>query len=121
MDVTLISKRPLGVTALACFFLFGVVASGVAVAALLTPCVPLEPVWRLNPRGHEGFVGMGAWAPMLLGVVTLSCAAAAYGFFTGRRWGYWLGVTLLLINVTGDIINTALGTERRAVFGVPVA
>jgi len=66
---------------------FGVVASGVAVAALLTPGGALEPVWQLNPRGHEGFMLMGVWAPILFSVVTLSCAAAAYGFFTGRRWG----------------------------------
>jgi hypothetical protein len=114
------SARPLGVTALACFFVFGVLASAVAAAALFTPGGALEPVWRLNPRGHEGFVRIGVWAPILLFAVTLSCAAAAYGFFTGRRWGYWLGVALLLINGTGDIINTALGTDRRAVIGVPI-
>ena len=112
--------RPLGVTALACLFAFGTLASGLSLVSLLTPGGPLEPMWRLNPRAHEAFSRMGIWALLLLGPVCLACAASAYGFFTGRRWGYRLGVTLLLVNLTGDLINTALGIEPRAVVGVPI-
>jgi hypothetical protein len=57
---------------------------------------------------------MGSWAPIVLGVVSLACAAAAYGFFAGRRWGYRLGVTIQLLNLTGDFVNVALGIEPRA-------
>jgi hypothetical protein len=77
-------------------------------------------MWRLNPRAHEAFSRMGIWAPLLLGPVCLACAASAYGFFTGKRWGYRLGVTGLLVNLTGDLINAALGIEPRAVVGVPI-
>ncbi len=63
---------------------------------------------------------MGAWALPLLGTVCVACAVSCYGFFKGRRWGYWLGVTGLLINLTGDIVNVALGIEPRAVVGIPV-
>ena len=63
---------------------------------------------------------MGAWALLLLGVVCVACTVAAYGFFTGRRWGYGLGIVGLLVNLTGDIVNTVLGTEPRAVAGIPV-
>ncbi len=77
-------------------------------------------MWRLNPRAHEAFSHMGIWAPLLLGIVCLACAASAYGFFRGRRWGFRLGVTLLLVNLTGDLINAALGIEPRAVIGLPV-
>ena len=63
---------------------------------------------------------MGAWAPLLLGVVCLACAASAYGFFAGKRWGYQLGVGGLLLNLVGDVINAALGIEPRAWVGVPV-
>ncbi len=62
---------------------------------------------------------MGAWAPLLLGNVCLACVASAYGFFTRKRWGFRLGVTLLLFNLTGDLVNAVLGIEPRAV-GVPV-
>ena len=63
---------------------------------------------------------MGLWAPLLLGTVCLACAASSYGFFKGRRWGYRLGITLLLVNLTGDLINAAMGIEPRAVIGLPI-
>jgi hypothetical protein len=77
-------------------------------------------MWRLNPRAHEAFSRMGVWAPLLLGTVCLACAASAYGFFTGKRWGLRLGVALLLLNLTGDLVNAALSIEPRAVVGVPI-
>jgi hypothetical protein len=112
--------RPPGITALAGLFAFGTLASGLSVVSLLSPGGLLEPMWWLNPRAHEVFSRMGVWAPLLLGTVCLACAASAYGFFTGKRWGFRLGVTLLLVNLTGDLINAALGIEPRAVVGVPI-
>jgi hypothetical protein len=112
--------RPPGVTALGYFFVFGTLASGLSVISLLTPGGPLEPMWRLNPHGREVFSHLGAWAPLLLSVVCLACASSAYGFFAGKRWGYRLGIALLLINLTGDLVNAALGIEPRALIGVPI-
>ena len=102
------------------FFAFGTLASGLAVVSLLTPGGPLEPIWRLNPRARETFADAGIWPPLLLGTACLACAASAYGFFRGRRWGYRLGVALLLINLGGDVINAATGVEPRAIIGVPI-
>jgi len=113
-------RRPPGVTALAGLFAFGTLASGLSALSLLTPGGPLEPIWRLNPRAREAFSHIGPWAPLLLAAVCLGCAAAAYGFFAGRRWGLRLGVALLLTNLAGDLVNTALGVEPRAVAGVLV-
>jgi hypothetical protein len=109
------------VTALGAFFAFGALASGISAISLLTPGGVLEPMWRLNPRAREAFSSMGAWAILLLGAVGLACAAAAYGFFAGRRWGYRLGVSLLVVNLAGDLVNAALGSDLRAVAGIPVA
>ena len=77
-------------------------------------------MWRINPRGHVGFIRMGGWALVLLVPVCLACAAAAFGLLRGRRWGYQLGIALLLINLTGDVVDAGLGIEPRAVVGVPV-
>jgi hypothetical protein len=112
-------RRPPGVTALACLFAFGTLASGLSAVSLLTPDGPLEPMWRLNPRAREAFGQMGPWA-LLLAAVCLACAASAYGFLAGRRWGYRLGVALLLTNLAGDLVNAALGIELRAVVGIPI-
>jgi hypothetical protein len=77
-------------------------------------------MWSLNPRAHEQFSKMGYWAAVLLGSVCLACGASAYGFYKGKRWGYRLGLVLLLVNVTGDLINAMLGIEPRALLGVPI-
>ena len=112
--------RPIGITALGCFFVFGTLASGLATLLLIFPGGPLEPAWRINPRGHEGFVRMGPWVFVLLVPVCLACAATAFGLFRGARWGYRLGIVLLVINLLGDIVNFGLGIEPRAIVGVPV-
>jgi len=77
-------------------------------------------MWTLNPRGHDFFSKMGIWAPLLLAFVSLACASAAYGLFTGRRWGLFLSAALLALNLIGDLINAGLGIERRALIGVPI-
>lgn len=63
---------------------------------------------------------MGAWAIVLMLVVSLACATAAIGLWRGARWGYWLAVALLAINMLGDIINVVTGTEPRAAVGIPI-
>jgi uncharacterized membrane protein (DUF2068 family) len=64
---------------------------------------------------------MGVWAVVLMGAVCAACALAAMGLWRGARWGYWLAVFLLAINLLGDILNVFLGTEPRAVIGIPIA
>jgi len=81
---------------------------------------PLEPMWELNPRAHDAFVTIGITAPLLLGVVSVACGAAAYGLAYGRRWGYKLGVALLLVNLFGDAIHVIAGLEVRAAVGIPI-
>lgn len=112
--------RPAGVTALACLFALGTLTSGLSAISLLTPGGALEPMWRLNPHARESFARMGAWAPLLLGVVSLACVACAWGFLSGKRWGYRLGVGGLVVHLAGDVINAALGIEPRALVGVPI-
>ena len=119
--MTKAEARPIGITALSLFFLFGAGASFVSSISLLFPGSFLEPVWRLNPRARAGLGGMGVSAVILMGAVCLACTLAAVGLWRGARWGYWLAVSLLAINLLGDILNVFLGTEPRAVIGIPIA
>jgi|HubBroStandDraft_6_1064221.scaffolds.fasta_scaffold123230_1 hypothetical protein len=115
-----VATRPFGVAAMSAFFGFGTLAAGVAAISLLTPGGLLDPIWRLNPRGHAGLEALGHWAAVILGGACVACACAAYGFANGRLWGYRLGIGLLLVNLAGDLTNVFLGIERRAIVGVPV-
>jgi len=112
--------RPWGITALSVFFVAGAIISFVSGVSLALPGSVLEPMWRLNPRAREAFAGMGAGAILLLGAVCLACALAAVGLWRSARWGHRLAVGILVVNLLGDVANTVLGTERRAVFGIPV-
>jgi len=57
----------------------------------------------------------------LLFAASISCAAAAIGLWRRARWGHVTAITLIAINLLSDIANAVLGTERRAIIGVPIA
>ena len=112
--------RPRGVTFLTIFFGLGTVASLASCVSLLTPGGPLEPMWRLNPRAREAFTHMGWPSAILLAGVSVACASAAVGLWWARPWGYRVAVSLLLVNLVGDVLNGLLGVEPRALLGVPI-
>lgn len=112
--------RPIGITALSLFFMFGAAMSFMAFVSLLFPGSFLEVMWRLNPRARERFAAIGVWAIVLMFVVCIACVSAAVGLWQGMWWGYRLAVALLIINLLGDIANVVLGTEPRAAVGIPI-
>jgi hypothetical protein len=113
-------KRPLGITALGLFFLAGSLISFTAGMSLLVPRF-LEPLWRLNPHGHEGLLRIGFWGVVLLFAASASCAAAAIGLWRRARWGHKIAIALITLNLLSDLVNTVLGIEPRAIVGVPIA
>ena len=115
------AHRPRGITALSIFFLAGAAISLTASLSLLRPNSFLESMWRLNPRAHENLSSLGLWAVLLMATVSVFCAAAAIGLWRGSRWGHWLAIGLIATNLIGDITNVLLGTEPRAIVGIPIA
>ena len=95
-------KRPLGIAALSVFSFVGAVLAGVAAISLAFPGSPLEPMWQLNPRGHQGFARMHGWAVPLLAGVSGMCGITGIGFGGGdagamrspsQAYGYISSVT----------------------------
>jgi hypothetical protein len=113
-------KRPLGIAALCVFSFVGAVLAGVAAISLAFPGSPLEPMWQLNPRGHQGFVHMHGWAVPLLAVVSGVCGAVGIGLWRRRRWGYAIAVAGLSIHLVGDTLSVLSGAEPRAIIGIPI-
>jgi hypothetical protein len=113
--------RPGGIIALSVFFLAGALISFTAGLSLLFPNSIIEPIWRVNPRGYQGLMRSGSWGVALLFAASVSCAAGAVGLWRRARWGHRVAVTLIAINLLSDVANSVLGTEPRAVVGVPIA
>jgi hypothetical protein len=109
-----------GLPALSAFFLFGALASSTACVTLLIPGTVLDQVWRLNPRGHDGLVSLGAWAAALMFFVSVACAATARGVWTRARWGHRLAVIILSVNVVADAANAIVLDDFRTLIGIPI-
>src|SRR5262245_53384866 len=113
-------KRSLGIAALSVFSFVGAVLAGLAAISLAFPGGPLEPMWQLNPRGHQGLAGLHGWAVLLLAGVSGACGITGMGLWQRRRWGYALAVAGLSVHLVGDVFNVVSGTEPRAIVGIPI-
>jgi hypothetical protein len=114
-------SRPLGITALSGFFVFGAAMSGLTCFLLLFPGTALDAVWRLNPQAREAFQPMGPWAVVLMAIVCAACALAARGLWIVAPWGRWLAVGILTVNLIGDLANAFLRGDLRTLIGLPIA
>ena len=95
--------------------------SGLTFFMLLVPGSPLDALWRLNPRAQAGLRALGWWALLLMGATSLACATAALGLWRGARWGFWLAIVILTVNLTGDTTNAMITGDFRALLGLPIA
>ena len=114
------SRRPFVVSLLIILFVIGTIASLISVISLSSPGSFLEVVWRINPGAREGFGRLGSWSVVLMLSVCLACLLAAIGLWRDLRWGYWLAIAMLCINLIGSIISVVAGTEPRALVGIPI-
>lgn len=114
------TTRPFVVKVLIVIFIVGTAASLFAIISLTFPGSFLQPVWKLNPRAREGFAGIGGWSIVLMSVVCVTCLVTAVGLWRGLRWGYWLAVVMLCVNLVGTTINVVVDTDRRAIVGIPI-
>ncbi len=112
--------RPLGVSALSLFFITGAVLAGIAALSLAFPGSPLEPMWRLNPRGHQGLVRLSGWGVLGMATASVGCAIAGIGLWRHRHWGFVIAIVILVVQLAGDVLNVWSGAEPRAIIGVPI-
>jgi len=115
-----VTARPAGLTALSIFFMFGAFMSGLTTVLLLLPGTPLDVLWRINPSAHAGFGSMGMLAVVLMLCVCAACTTAALGLWRCARWGYWIALGILTVNLVGDTANFLLAHDWRTLIGLPL-
>src|SRR2546428_13942551 len=113
-------RRPVGLTLLTAFFVFGALMAFLAFLGLLLSGGSLEPIWRLNPDAHRALTQLGAWGMLLMAAVAIACALAAIGLWVQAQWGRRLAVGILPINLLGDVMNAVTRGDLRTLIGVPI-
>jgi hypothetical protein len=102
------------------FFAFGAMMCALVLTLLLFPGSPLDSVWRLNPEARLAFRSLGNWSFLLMLTVGFACLFAAIGLWRGTVWGTRVALTILSINIIGDIVNALFRHDYRALIGLPV-
>jgi hypothetical protein len=92
-----------------------------AAITLLFPGTFLDVLWVLNKQGHEGLAALGRLAALPFVILSPTLALAAVGWLRRRRWGWLLGVTIIAINMAGDISQIAFGERLKGAVGVAIA
>jgi hypothetical protein len=114
------AARPLGVTLLSAFFLFGTSMALLSLVALSFPGTFLDAGWRLNPEARVGFQSMGDWSRLLMAAAALACFVAAIGLLRLAAWGRWMAVVILIANLLGDTLAAAIRHDPRTLIGIPI-
>lgn len=119
-DTASLLRRPASVFAIVIFLIMAAALSLVVGGALLAPQSPLAAVWRMKPRAELDFLRLGGMGVALMLVLALVAALTALGLWVGTKWGWWLAVTGLAVNMVGDAAR-ALAVEPLAAVGIPIA
>ena len=114
------SRTPIGIKLLAIFFAFGASVCLLTIVLLLFPGSALDSVWRLNPDAHAAFQSLGKISILVMAIVGAACASAAVGLAKNRRWGVNLALTILAVNLVGDLINAFARGDLRTLIGLPI-
>ena len=88
---------------------------------LLYPGTPLDSLWALNKRGHEGLSAFGRLAAIPFVILSPVLALAALGWFRRRHWAWLLGTAIIAVNMAGDVAQIFLGRRWEGATGVIIA
>jgi hypothetical protein len=104
----------------AAFFTFGATMCALSLFLLLFQGTALDSLWRLNPDAHIALQSIGKAAVLVMLVTGIGCALAAVGLWRNSVWGVRLALTILSLNMMGDLLNAAMRHDYRALIGLPI-
>lgn len=107
--------------ALGLFFLFGTAAAGAAALTLFWPGTLVDAVWRIKPDEFLTLRALG-W-PVAAGFLALAliCLLTAVGCFGRRKWGWWLALVLIGVNLASDTVALIVTRSLDQAVGVLIA
>jgi hypothetical protein len=111
----------LGVLLIAIFFAFATcILLGVGMA-LLRPGSTPEVIWRLYPTRRALLMPYRMWLGPGFQVLAIVMISASIGCFRRRIWGWWLAVTIFVINGLSDAGQILIGHFLEGAIGVAAA
>ncbi len=90
------------------------------ITLLLFPGTSLDSLWRFNPDAHAAFSSIGGAPQLLMLVVGTGCGFAAVGLWRRSLWGVWVALTILSLNIVGDLFNAVVRHDYRSLIGLPI-
>ena len=114
------SRTLWGIRAIAAFFMFGALISGLASLSLAFAGGPLEVLWRINPYARAAFATMGLWAVVLMATVCVACIVSAAGLWKRCLLGYLLAIGVLTVNLIGDTVTAIIRGDPTTLIGLPI-
>lgn len=115
-----VRQGSVGLSLLSLLFVLGSLMASLAMLGLLFPDGFLEPIWRLNRYAQVALMELRWWGIGLMLVVATACALAAVGVWIRAPWGHRLAVTILALNLLGDVLNAVVLGDLRTLIGIPI-
>jgi hypothetical protein len=101
--------------------LFGFLMTTYAAITLARPGTILDRAWVLNPMAYGQLAPLGKFVALPFVALAATLFAAGVGWFRRRYWGWILGVSLIAMNMIGDLINIFRGELLKGMVGAGVA
>ncbi len=111
-------NKPRGYFVFGGFLLFAAVMATYAGITLSFPGTFLDALWKINPTAYQALSGLGqpiGAAFFALGIVAL---VIAYGWFTRRKWAWWMAVIGIAINMLADLTRLFSGEILVSLFSI---
>jgi hypothetical protein len=115
------NRLPHGFKAIGVFLFFGSVMASLAGATLLWQGTVLDRIWLLNSAAYRQLLQFGRIAGILFLLLGVVLAVAGAGWFKRRVWGWQLAVTVIVIQLLGDLVNSFRGDVVKGAIGFAVA
>lgn len=106
---------------LSLFFLIIALISGALDAALVSNSKSLAVLWEVNRQAEQTFRELGPRGVVFLSCVSVLCLVTAIGLWCHRRWGYRLAITLIVVNLIGDLFTLLDLRQPQAMITIIVA